>query len=252
MVCHLLPYAKVGQSGYVHSYNLWWHFNDTWYILVVFSATSTGLRICMGDNLAKMMIFLIFARILQKFTFRLADECKSVDMDGIFGVSLVAHEYKIILEERMKNWKDILLHSAGADPGFSFRGRKRLFRYRMGFLKINPILWRAPVAPPSKSATVTGCLDRYWTPTYNNWRIYFQNMINPLLVKIEFLTSAYRITLELVTESNLDPDNSRKYILFKSKFCFPIDMCINYVKETCFLRSIKSGFIRFWKWALQL
>ena len=32
-------------------------------------------------------------------------------------------------------------------------------------------------------------------------------------MKIEFLTSLYRITLELVTEWNLDPDNSRKYII---------------------------------------
>ena len=53
-------------------------------------------------------------------------------------------------------------------------------------------------------------------------------------MKIEFLTSLYRITLELVTEWNLDPDNTSKYIFFKSKFCFPIDMSINSVKETCF------------------
>ena len=36
-------------------------------------------------------------------------------------------------------------------------------------------------------------------------------------MKIEFLTSLYenkKITLDLVTEWNLDPDNSRKYILF--------------------------------------
>ena len=50
--------------------------------------------------------------------------------------------------------------------------------------------------------------------TYN-WRAQFQNQVNPLLMKIECLTSLYRMTLELVTEWNLDPDNSRKYILFK-------------------------------------
>ena len=31
-------------------------------------------------------------------------------------------------------------------------------------------------------------------------------------MKIEFLVSLYRITLKLVTEWNLDLDNSRKYI----------------------------------------
>ena len=47
-----------------------------------------------------------------------------------------------------------------------------------------------------------------------NWRAHFQNLINPLLMKMEFLTTLYRITLELVTEWNLDPDNLRKYIYF--------------------------------------
>ena len=39
-------------------------------------------------------------------------------------------------------------------------------------------------------------------------------------MKIELLTSLYRITLELVTEWNLDPDNSRKYICLNLIF-FP-------------------------------
>ena len=66
-------------------------------------------------------------------------------------------------------------------------------------------------------------------------------------MKIEFLTSLYRIKLELITEWNLDlDDNSRKYIFFPSKFCFPIDMCINSVKETCFSQKYtKNGFNRF-------
>ena len=55
---------------------------------------------------------------------------------------------------------------------------------------------------------------RRLTLTAYNWRVYFQNLINPLLVKIELLTSLCRITLELVTEWNLDPDNSRKYSFF--------------------------------------
>ena len=46
------------------------------------------------------------------------------------------------------------------------------------------------------------------------WRAHFQNVLNPLLMKIEFLTSLYRIILELVTEWNLDLDNSRKYFYF--------------------------------------
>ena len=41
----------------------------------------------------------------------------------------------------------------------------------------------------------------------NNWRAQFQNQINPLFMKTEFVTLLYIITLELVTEWNLDPDN---------------------------------------------
>ena len=60
-------------------------------------------------------------------------------------------------------------------------------------------------------------------------------------MKIKFLTSLYRITLGLVTEWNLDPDNSRKYFFFFfSKFCFPIDLCINSVKETCFSQKYQK------------
>ena len=41
-------------------------------------------------------------------------------------------------------------------------------------------------------------------------------------MKIEFLASLYRITLELVTEWILDLDNSRKYIFFLNlNFVFP-------------------------------
>ena len=47
-----------------------------------------------------------------------------------------------------------------------------------------------------------------------NWRAHFQNVLNPLLMKIEFLASLYRYTLELVTEGILDLDNSHKYIFF--------------------------------------
>ena len=91
---------------------------------------------------------------------------------------------------------------------------------------------------PIITLPLTLCYQRY---RRSNWRANFQNLINPLLMKIE-LTSLHRITLELslVTEWNLDPDNSRKHFFFKSKFCFPIDMCINSVKETCFSQKYQK------------
>ena len=55
-------------------------------------------------------------------------------------------------------------------------------------------------------------------------------------MKIEFLnTIVHNYIRDRKQSENLDPDNSHKNIFFLNlNFCFPIDMCINCVKETCF------------------
>ena len=72
----------------------------------------------------------------------------------------------------------------------------------------------------------------------NNWRAQFQNRINPLLMKIEFLTSLYRFTLQLVTEWNLDPDNSRKYIFFLLNFVFPYRHVYKFRQRNLFFSEV--------------
>ena len=62
-----------------------------------------GLRSCIGERMAKTTTFLILTSILQKFTFRLADESKSVDNVGLFSFAYAPHPYKIIVQERHAN-----------------------------------------------------------------------------------------------------------------------------------------------------
>ena len=78
------------------------------------------------------------------------------------------------------------------------------------------------IVPGKSGLRNLGSVSSFSIYRVDNWRAQFQNQINPLFMKIEFLTSLYRITLELVTEWNLDPDNSRKYIFFFNlNFVFP-------------------------------
>ena len=78
--------------------------------------------------------------------------------------------------------------------------------------------------PPPRKITVIKNTKKDINDGSKNWRAQFQNpppqKKNPLLMKIEFLTSLYRITLELhvVTEWRLD--NSRKYIFFLIEILF--------------------------------
>ena len=48
----------------------------------------------------------------------------------------------------------------------------------------------------------------------DNWKAHFPKPVKSTFDENWVLTSLYRITLELVTEWNLDLDNSRKYIFF--------------------------------------
>ena len=64
-------------------------------------------------------------------------------------------------------------------------------------------------------------------------------------MKIECLTSLYRITLELVTEWNLDLDNSHKYIFFLSNFFFSYRHVYKFYQRNLFI--LRSNF-KYQKW----
>ncbi|XP_067852274.1 cytochrome P450 2U1 [Heptranchias perlo] len=55
-----------------------------------------GKRICMGEQMAKMELFLIFSTLLQSFCFKLPEDCDAPNMIGKFGLTLSPHPFKII------------------------------------------------------------------------------------------------------------------------------------------------------------
>ncbi|XP_072923253.1 cytochrome P450 2U1 [Hemitrygon akajei] len=59
-----------------------------------------GKRICMGEQMAKMELFLIFSSLLQSFFFKLPETNDAPNMTGRFGLTLSPHPFKIIPVKR--------------------------------------------------------------------------------------------------------------------------------------------------------
>lgn len=61
---------------------------------------SLGKRVCMGEQLAKMELFLIFASLMQSFTFLYPENATKPSMEGRFGLTLAPCPFKIIALKR--------------------------------------------------------------------------------------------------------------------------------------------------------
>lgn len=61
------------------------------HVLVV----STGRRVCMGEQLAKMELFLMFTSLMQAFSFSLPAGQAPPPMDGRFGLTLAPCPYTV-------------------------------------------------------------------------------------------------------------------------------------------------------------
>ncbi|NXC39806.1 CP2U1 protein, partial [Penelope pileata] len=59
-----------------------------------------GKRVCMGEQLAKMELFLIFASLMQSFTFLYPEDAAKPSMEGRFGLTLAPCPFKIIALKR--------------------------------------------------------------------------------------------------------------------------------------------------------
>lgn len=60
----------------------------------------TGRRVCMGEQLAKMEIFLMFTSLMQAFTFRLPEGKPPPPMHGRFGLTLAPCPYTVCVTAR--------------------------------------------------------------------------------------------------------------------------------------------------------
>ncbi|XP_020652021.3 cytochrome P450 2U1 isoform X1 [Pogona vitticeps] len=59
-----------------------------------------GKRVCMGEQLAKMELFLIFVSLLQSFTFQFPEDSQKPSMEGRFGLTLAPFPFNIIALKR--------------------------------------------------------------------------------------------------------------------------------------------------------
>lgn len=59
-----------------------------------------GPRVCLGEALAKMEVFLVLSWILQRFSLSVPPECPLPSLEGKFGVVLQPAKYKVIATPR--------------------------------------------------------------------------------------------------------------------------------------------------------
>ncbi|XP_044080245.1 cytochrome P450 2U1 isoform X2 [Neovison vison] len=59
-----------------------------------------GKRVCMGEQLAKMELFLMFVSLMQSFTFALPKDSKKPILTGRYGLTLAPHPFNVIISKR--------------------------------------------------------------------------------------------------------------------------------------------------------
>ena len=67
------------------------------------SYLSSGRRVCLGESLARMELFLFLAAIFQKFQITAPDPDNLPDTKGVFGLTMSPQPYKVKCLERVNN-----------------------------------------------------------------------------------------------------------------------------------------------------
>ncbi|XP_066294392.1 cytochrome P450 2U1-like [Branchiostoma lanceolatum] len=65
-----------------------------------FMSFSTGRRVCLGEQLAKMELFLIFSSLMKQFTFELPEGAAAPSTGGSIGITLVPSRVNMCITER--------------------------------------------------------------------------------------------------------------------------------------------------------
>lgn len=69
-------------------------------MLNFFPALILGKRVCMGEQLAKMELFLMFVSLIQSFTVALPKDSQKPNLTGKYGLTLAPHPFNIIISKR--------------------------------------------------------------------------------------------------------------------------------------------------------